>query len=146
MRTAILASGMTLGLLSFASAMPAAFPFPPPPRTVQIHGCHPYYAHDLSGWHRHEKGLRPPRLYRRQEPKRCARLKGASFAHRWSSKSRSTCEDNTWHLSQPRLKANCRSFVIGARQPASRLASKIFEVPGFLWSASPSFGERVADS
>jgi len=47
MRTAILASGISLGLLSFASAMPAAFPLPPP-RTVQTHGCHPYYAHDLS--------------------------------------------------------------------------------------------------
>jgi len=27
---------------------------------VQIHGCHPYYAHDLSGWHRHEKGCALP--------------------------------------------------------------------------------------
>ena len=60
MRTAILASGISLGLLSLASAMPAAFPPPPPPRTVQIHGCHPYYAHDLSGWHRHEKGCALP--------------------------------------------------------------------------------------
>jgi hypothetical protein len=60
MRTAILASGISLGLLSLASAMPAAFPPPPPPRTVQIHGCHSYYAHDLSGWHRHEKGCALP--------------------------------------------------------------------------------------
>jgi hypothetical protein len=61
MRTAILASGISLGLLSFASAMPMAFP-PTPPRTIQIHGCHPYYAHDLGGWHRHEKGCYLPGL------------------------------------------------------------------------------------
>jgi hypothetical protein len=61
MRTAILASGISLGLLSIASAMPMAFP-PTPSRAVQIHGCHQYYAHDLSGWHRHEKDCGPAGL------------------------------------------------------------------------------------
>ena len=61
MRTAILVSGIILGLLSTASAMPVAFP-PAASRTVQVHGCHPYYAHDWSGWHRHEKDCTLPSL------------------------------------------------------------------------------------
>jgi hypothetical protein len=61
MRTAILASGIILGLLSIATAMPMALPAAAS-RTVQIHGCHPYYAHDWSGWHRHERDCALPAL------------------------------------------------------------------------------------
>ena len=61
MRTAILASGIILGLLSIATAMPMALPAAAP-RTVQIHGCHPHYAHDWSGWHRHERDCALPAL------------------------------------------------------------------------------------
>ena len=27
-------------------------------KSVQVHGCHRYYAHDMSGWHRHDKECR----------------------------------------------------------------------------------------
>jgi len=57
MRAAILASGIILGLVSASLAMPVA---PPPdlPKSVQVHGCHHYYAQDISGWHRHDKECR----------------------------------------------------------------------------------------
>jgi hypothetical protein len=57
MRPAILVSGIILGLVSACLAMPVA---PPPdlPKSVQVHGCHHDYAHDISGWHRHDKECR----------------------------------------------------------------------------------------
>jgi hypothetical protein len=57
MRAAILASGIMLGLVSTSLAIPAA-PLHGLPTSVQVHGCHHYYAHDLSGWHRHDKECR----------------------------------------------------------------------------------------
>jgi hypothetical protein len=118
MRTAILASGISLGLLSFAGAMPAAFPLPPP-RTVQIHG----------------KGLRPPRLHRRQEPKRRARLKKGALIggpQGAARKSRSTCEDK-YLASVPAPLAESElpktSSSVRGSEPAG---PPIFEVPGFL--------------
>src|SRR6266581_7571329 len=57
MRAAILASGIILGLASASTAMPLAF-LPTSPNTLQAHGCHHYYAHDMSGWHRHDKECR----------------------------------------------------------------------------------------
>jgi hypothetical protein len=53
MRTAFLASGLTLALVSLSTAMPVAVP-PSVSKLTQTHGCHPYYDHDLSGWHRHD--------------------------------------------------------------------------------------------
>jgi hypothetical protein len=61
MRTASVALGIILGLLSIARAMPLA-PLAAPSQTVQVHGCHQHYAHDLGGWHRHEKGCALSRL------------------------------------------------------------------------------------
>ena len=55
MRTAILAAGIMFSLVSASTAMPIAAP-PAPSKTIQVHGCHQYYAHDQSGWHRHDKG------------------------------------------------------------------------------------------
>jgi len=55
MRVAIVASGIALLLTSASVAMPIA-PSPIPPNAILIHGCHHYYAHDPSGWHRHDKG------------------------------------------------------------------------------------------
>jgi hypothetical protein len=57
MRGAILASGIILALVSASLAMPLA-PLPDLPKAVQVHGCHHYYAHDMSGWHRHDKECR----------------------------------------------------------------------------------------
>ena len=53
MRAAILASGIILGTVPASLAMPVA-PLAPS-NSIQIHGCHHYYAHDMSGWHRHDK-------------------------------------------------------------------------------------------
>lgn len=60
MRAAILASGVILGLVSTSLAMPMA-PLPGLPTSVRVHGCHHYYSHDMSGWHRHDKECRPLR-------------------------------------------------------------------------------------
>jgi hypothetical protein len=57
MRAAILGSGMILGFMPFSLAMPVAAP-PALPNAIQIHGCHHNYAHDMSGWHRHDKECR----------------------------------------------------------------------------------------
>ena len=58
MRTAIVASsGIILGLVSASLAMPVA-PLPALPNSFQVHGCHHYYAHDIGGWHRHDKECR----------------------------------------------------------------------------------------
>jgi hypothetical protein len=57
MRAAILASGIILGLVSASMAMPMA-PLASLPNSIQIHGCHHYYAHNMSGWHRHDKECR----------------------------------------------------------------------------------------
>jgi hypothetical protein len=54
MRTAILASGIILALSSASIAMPFAPPFAPS-NAMPVHGCHHYYAHDISGWHRHDE-------------------------------------------------------------------------------------------
>jgi hypothetical protein len=57
MRGPILASGIILALVSASLAMPLA-PLPDLPKSVQVHGCHHQYAHDMSGWHRHDKECR----------------------------------------------------------------------------------------
>jgi len=57
MRAAILASGIALGWASASLAMPVA-PLRELPSFDQVHGCHHYYAHDISGWHRHDKECR----------------------------------------------------------------------------------------
>jgi hypothetical protein len=57
-RAAISALGLSLGLVSAAMAAAMAMPTASPAvlsNTIRIHGCHHYYAHDLSGWHRHDK-------------------------------------------------------------------------------------------
>jgi hypothetical protein len=41
-------------------AMPVA-PLPVWRASVQVHGCHHQYAHDLTGWHRHDNNCRTPR-------------------------------------------------------------------------------------
>src|SRR5262249_32323214 len=46
-----------LGLVPASIAMPAA-PLPIVSDAVQVHGCHHHYAHDMSGWHRHDKECR----------------------------------------------------------------------------------------
>jgi hypothetical protein len=56
MRSAIVASGIILGLVLQSLAMPVSLP--DLPKSVQVHGCHHYYAHDMSGWHRHDKECR----------------------------------------------------------------------------------------
>ena len=56
MRVAILVVGVA-AISSAALALPLA----PPPvvsTTIQVHGCHQYYAQDLSGWHRHDMDCR----------------------------------------------------------------------------------------
>ena len=55
MRATILAAGIILGLVPVSMAMPVA-PVAPASNAIQIHGCHHYYAQDMSGWHRHDKG------------------------------------------------------------------------------------------
>ena len=57
MRAAVLALAIILGLVSAPLAMPVA-PLPELPNSVQVHGCHHYYAQDMSGWHRHDKECR----------------------------------------------------------------------------------------
>ena len=57
MRAAILASGIILALPFSSLGMPVA-PLPDLSKSVQVHGCHHYYAQDISGWHRHDKECR----------------------------------------------------------------------------------------
>ena len=54
MRTAILTFGFVMGMAAVGLAMPLA-PSPSSSNVVLIHGCHHYYAQDISGWHRHDK-------------------------------------------------------------------------------------------
>ncbi len=55
MRNAILTLGFVMGTAAVALAVPLA-PAPDSPNTVVlVHGCHHYYAQDMSGWHRHDK-------------------------------------------------------------------------------------------
>jgi hypothetical protein len=56
MRSAILALGISLGMVGVSLAMPVA-PLAVP-SSIKVHGCHHYYAHDISGWHRHDKECR----------------------------------------------------------------------------------------
>ena len=42
-----------------ALAMPFA-PLPVSPIAIQVHGCHHHYAHDLTGWRRHDNNCRTP--------------------------------------------------------------------------------------
>jgi len=57
MRSAVLALGISLGMVGVSLAMPVV-PFAVPRDSIKVHGCHHYYAHDLSGWHRHDKECR----------------------------------------------------------------------------------------
>jgi hypothetical protein len=57
MRVAILVLGIVVSLASTALALPVTRP-PAVSATIQVHGCHHYYAQDLSGWHRHDKDCR----------------------------------------------------------------------------------------
>jgi len=54
MRATIIAFGTILASASTSSAMPVA-PLSAPPNAIQVHGCHHYYAQDISGWHRHDQ-------------------------------------------------------------------------------------------
>jgi hypothetical protein len=54
MRTAILTLGFVLGMAAVAYAMPPATPASSS-NVLLVHGCHHYYAQDMSGWHRHDK-------------------------------------------------------------------------------------------
>jgi len=54
MRAVILTTGLILGSTSGLVAMPVTAP-PLSSSAIQIHGCHHYYGHDLTGWHRHDK-------------------------------------------------------------------------------------------
>jgi hypothetical protein len=54
MRTAILTFAFVMGVAAAAFAMPVA-PSAGSSNVVLIHGCHHYYAQDISGWHRHDK-------------------------------------------------------------------------------------------
>jgi hypothetical protein len=53
MRTAILTFAFVMGMAA-ALAMPL-IPSAGSSNVVLVHGCHHYYAQDLSGWHRHDK-------------------------------------------------------------------------------------------
>ena len=54
-RALIIASGVVLTVGSIATAMPVANQPHLWHDTIQIHGCHHGYSHDLGGWHRHGK-------------------------------------------------------------------------------------------
>src|SRR5262245_10546793 len=62
-RALVIASGVVLTVGSIATAMPMAYQPHLWQDTIQIHGCHRGYNHDLGGWHRHDKD--------------CQRLRGA---------------------------------------------------------------------
>ncbi len=52
MRAAIVAIGWVLCSVPACPAMPVAS-FPVFGTAIQVHGCHHYYADDITGWHRH---------------------------------------------------------------------------------------------
>jgi len=54
MRTAILTFGFVTGMAAVGLAMLLA-PSADSSNAVLVHGCHHYYAQDISGWHRHDK-------------------------------------------------------------------------------------------
>jgi hypothetical protein len=60
MRSAIVALGLVLCSIPPCLAMPVA-PLPTLRPSIQVHGCHHQYAHDLTGWHRHDNNCVPPR-------------------------------------------------------------------------------------
>jgi hypothetical protein len=60
MRLAIVALGLTLCSIPPCPAMPVA-PLLVSRTSIQVHGCHQHYAHDLTGWHRHDNNCRTPR-------------------------------------------------------------------------------------
>jgi len=60
MRTAFLVFGLILVFVSVSAAMPVAV-LSSVSKASQIHGCHQYYDHDLSGWHRHGNACNAPR-------------------------------------------------------------------------------------
>ena len=57
MRTLVLVFAMASVWGSASSGMPIS-PLATPANTIQLHGCHPKYSHDTSGWHRHDKQCR----------------------------------------------------------------------------------------
>jgi len=60
MRSAIVALALVLCSIPSCLAMPMA-PLPTLRNSIQVHGCHHQYAHDLTGWHRHDNNCRTPR-------------------------------------------------------------------------------------
>jgi hypothetical protein len=54
MHTAILTFAFVMGMAAVAIAMPLT-PSAGSSNVVLVHGCHHYYAQDISGWHRHDK-------------------------------------------------------------------------------------------
>jgi hypothetical protein len=60
MRSAIIALGLVLCSVPACPAMPVT-PLTVLSSAIQVHGCHHYYAHDLTGWHRHDNNCRTPR-------------------------------------------------------------------------------------
>jgi hypothetical protein len=60
MRSAIVALGLVLCSIPPCLAMPVA-PLPTLRPSIRVHGCHHQYAHDLTGWHRHDNNCRTPR-------------------------------------------------------------------------------------
>ena len=60
MRSAIVALGLVLCSIPPCLAMPVA-PLQVSWTSIQVHGCHHHYAHDLTGWHRHDNNCRTPR-------------------------------------------------------------------------------------
>jgi hypothetical protein len=60
MRSAVVALGLVLCAIPPCLAMPVA-PLPVSRTSIQVHGCHHQYAHDLTGWHRHDNNCRTPR-------------------------------------------------------------------------------------
>jgi hypothetical protein len=57
MRAVTLALGLMAASVPLALAMPVSAP-PPLRQAIQVHGCHPNYARDPSGWHRHDRECR----------------------------------------------------------------------------------------
>jgi hypothetical protein len=60
MRSAIVALGLILCSIPPCLAISVA-PLPVSRALIQVHGCHHQYAHDLTGWHRHDNNCRTPR-------------------------------------------------------------------------------------
>jgi hypothetical protein len=53
-KAAILTFAFVMGMATAAFAMPLTLSAASS-NVVLVHGCHHYYAQDLSGWHRHDK-------------------------------------------------------------------------------------------